>query len=96
MSLPAEQAQPGDLQNWIRREWLIENWVHHVRDVTFREDLHQARTGSGPAVLAALRNTATGYHRTTSHANIARATRQANRRSHDLIHAVTSSYPNTQ
>jgi hypothetical protein len=70
--------------------------VHHVRDVTFREDLHQARTGTGPAVIATLRNTAIGYHRTNGETNIARATRRANRRPHDLITAVTSSYPTTQ
>jgi hypothetical protein len=45
-----------------------------VRDVTFREDLHQARTGTGPAILATLRNTAIGYHRTNGDTNIARAT----------------------
>jgi hypothetical protein len=67
-----------------------------VRDVTFREDLHQARTGTGPAVLATLRNTAIGYHHTTGQTNIARATRRANRRPHDLITAVTSTNPITQ
>ncbi|MEQ4304944.1 ISAs1 family transposase [Plantactinospora sp. B6F1] len=96
VSLPAGQALPRDLQTWIRRHWHIENRLHHVRDVTFREDLHQARTGNGPAILATLRNTAIGWHRTTGATNIARATRQANRRSHDLITAVTSSYPTTQ
>lgn len=68
----------------------------HVRDVTFREDLHQARTGTGPAVIATLRNTAIGYHRTNGDTNIARATRRANRRPHDLITTVTSSYSTTQ
>jgi predicted transposase YbfD/YdcC len=96
VSLPATDAHPADLQDWIRREWLIENRVHHVRDVTFREDLHQARTGTGPAVMATLRNTAIGYHHTTGDTNIARATRRANRRPHDLITAVTSSNPRTQ
>jgi len=96
VSLPAGQALPAELQTWIRRHWHIENRLHHVRDVTFREDLHQARTGNGPAVIATLRNTAIGWHRTTGATNIARATRQANRRSHDLITAVTSSYPTTQ
>ena len=96
VSLPAADAQPADLQDWARREWLIENWIHHVRDVTFREDLHQARTGTGPAVIATLRNTAIGYHRTNGDTNIARATRRANRRPHDLITAVTSSKPTTQ
>jgi predicted transposase YbfD/YdcC len=96
VSLPAGQAPPVDLQTWIRRHWHIENKIHNVRDVTFREDLHQARTGTGPAVIATLRNTAIGYHRTTGATNIARATRQANRRSHDLITAVTSSYATMQ
>jgi predicted transposase YbfD/YdcC len=96
VSLPAGHATARDLQAWIRRHWHIENNLHHVRDVTFREDLHQARTGNGPAVIATLRNTAIGWHRTTGATNIARATRQANRRSHDLITAVTSSYPTTQ
>jgi predicted transposase YbfD/YdcC len=90
VSLSAGQALPRDLQTWIRGHWHIENRLHHVRDVTFREDLHQARTGNGPAVIATLRNTAIGWHRTAGATNIARATRQANRRSHDLITAVTS------
>ena len=96
ISLPTGQALPADLQDWTRREWLIENQVHHVRDVTFREDLHQARTGAGPAILATLRNTAIGYHRINGDTNIARATRRANRRPHDLITAVTSNNPRTQ
>ena len=96
VSLPTGDALPADLQDWIRREWLIENQIHHVRDVTFREDLHQARTGTGPAVIATLRNTAIGWHRTNGDTNIARALRRSNRRSHDLITAVTSSYPTTQ
>lgn len=95
-SLPAADAQPADLQKWARAEWLIENQVHNVRDVTFREDLHQARTGTGPAVMATLRNTAIGWHRIHGEANIARANRRADRRSHDLITAVTSSHPRTQ
>jgi predicted transposase YbfD/YdcC len=95
VSLPAADAQPADLQDWIRRHWHIENRLHHVRDVTFREDQHQARTGTGPAVIATLRNTAIGYHRTQGDNNIARANRRADRRSHDLINAVTSDYPTT-
>jgi predicted transposase YbfD/YdcC len=95
-SLPAAQAHPGDLQDWIRREWHIENKIHYVRDVTFREDSHQARTGNGPAIMATLRNTAIGFHRTSGETNIARATRRANHRPHDLITAVISNDPRTQ
>jgi predicted transposase YbfD/YdcC len=96
VTLPAEHAQPTDLYDWARREWHIENRVHWIRDVTFHEDAHQARTGNGPAVAAVLRNTAIGYHRINGQTNIARATRHADRRSHDLITAVTSNKPTTQ
>nr|WP_238324021.1 ISAs1 family transposase [Salinispora pacifica] len=95
-SLPTPHAQPADLQQWARLEWHIENRLHWVRDVAFGEDAHRARTGTGPAVAAVLRNTATGFHRGNGETNIARATRRANRRPHDLIDAVTSSYPTTQ
>jgi predicted transposase YbfD/YdcC len=96
VSLPAEHAQPDQLQDWARLEWHIENRLHWIRDVTLREDAHQARTGNGPAVAAVLRNTAIGYHRTNGETNIARATRRANRRPHDLINAVTRNNPTTQ
>src|SRR6266536_2258846 len=93
VSLPAEHAQPA---TGARSEWHIENRVHYVRDVTLREDAHQAQTGNGPAVFATLRNTSIGYHRSNGETNIARATRRANHRPHDLIDAVTRSNPTTQ
>ncbi len=96
VSIPAEHAQPADLHDWARREWHIENRLHWIRDVTFREDAHQARTGNGPAVAAVLRNTAIGYHRTNGETNIARATRRADRRPNDLIHALISNNATTQ
>jgi predicted transposase YbfD/YdcC len=96
VSLPAEHAQPVDLQQWARMEWHIENRLHWIRDETFGEDAHQARTGNGPAVAAVLRNTAIGYHRGNGEPNIARAARRANRRSDELVDAVTSRYTTTQ
>jgi len=93
VSLPAAKAQPADLGTWARSEWHIENRLHYVRDGTFREDAHKARTGSGPAVFATLRNTAIGYHHIDGATNIAEATRRANHRPHDLIDAVTTGKP---
>lgn len=90
ITLPAADAQPADLNQWVRRHWHIENRLHWIRDVTFGEDAHQARTSNGPAVAAVLRSTAIGYHRSNGEPNIARATRRANRRPNDLIDAVTS------
>jgi predicted transposase YbfD/YdcC len=76
-SLDYHAADPGLLAIWLRGHWQIENRVHHVRDVTQREDASRIRTGSGPQVLAALRNTATNLARLTGHDNIAAAQRTA-------------------
>ena len=59
-SLPHAQASPGRLADLIRGLWAIENGLHYVRDVTFAEDGSQLRTGTGPQVMACLRNLAIG------------------------------------
>jgi predicted transposase YbfD/YdcC len=74
-SLSVDQAGPGALLTLTRGHWRIENRSHYVRDVTFGEDGSQARCGSVPQVLAALRNTAIGLLRQAGWSNIAAATR---------------------
>ncbi len=69
------QAKPTQLAGWIRDHWSIENKVHWVRDVTYDEDRSQIRTGTGPEVMAALRNAAIGALRLTGVTNIAAANR---------------------
>ncbi len=54
-SLAASQATPAQPAAWIRGHWAIEA-LHHIRDVTHGEDASQIRTGSGPQVMATLRN----------------------------------------
>ena len=78
-SLPAEHARPAQLATWIRGHWKIENQLHWVRDVTYGEDLSQVRTGSGPHVMASLRNLAISILRLAGHANIAQALRHTAR-----------------
>ncbi|MER5456602.1 ISAs1 family transposase [Micromonospora sp. NPDC002389] len=73
--LRVHQAKPAQLAGWIRNHWSIENKVHWVRDVTYDEDRSQIRTGTGPQVMAALRNAATGALRTAGVTNIAAANR---------------------
>jgi hypothetical protein len=58
-NLRAEQTDPAALGGFVRGHWTIENSVHYVRDVTYREDAARARTGNAPAVLAAIRNIVT-------------------------------------
>ena len=55
-SLHSEEADAARLLELVRDHWQIENCLHHVRDVTLREDACRVRKGSAPQVLAALRN----------------------------------------
>ena len=55
-SLPAAATTPAEVERLWRGHWTIENRVHHIRDVAFGEDANQARAGSTPQALAALRN----------------------------------------
>jgi predicted transposase YbfD/YdcC len=63
------------LAAWIRSHWCIENRLHWIRDVTLGEDHSSIRTGAGPQVMAALRNTAINLARLAGHTNIAAAQR---------------------
>jgi predicted transposase YbfD/YdcC len=76
-SLPTDRADASALATLIRRHWMIENGVHHVRDVTFGEDAHRARTGHAPIVLATIRNIITAAIRLSGATNIAAARRTA-------------------
>jgi len=79
ISLPAAQARPDQVAAWIRGHWKIENQLHWVRDVTFGEDASTARTGTGPHVMAAIRNLVISILRLAGHASIAAALRHAAR-----------------
>ncbi|MEU5905325.1 ISAs1 family transposase [Micromonospora sp. NPDC047467] len=73
--LRVHEAKPAQLATWIRGHWNIENKIHWVRDVTYDEDRSQIRTGTGPEVMAALRNAAIGALRAAGTTNIAAANR---------------------
>jgi len=73
-SLPASQATPAQLAAWIRGHWGIEA-LHNIRDVTYGEDASQIRTGSGPQVMATLRNLGIAILKPAGHASIAAACR---------------------
>jgi hypothetical protein len=76
-NLTADQADPDQLAALVRGHWSIENSVHWVRDVTYREDASRARTGNAPAVLAAIRNAVTTALRLAGAVSIAAARRTA-------------------
>lgn len=56
-SLSADRAGPEQLLALVRDHWRIENSLHYVRDVAFREDQTRTQAGHAPQVLAAVRNT---------------------------------------
>lgn len=75
-SLDHRQADPGLLAGWLQDHWGIENRVHHVRDVTHGEDASRIRTGTGPQLMAALRNTDLNLARLRGETNIAASQRR--------------------
>ena len=75
-SAPRSEADAGVLLKWARGHWSIENRSHYVRDVTFGEDASRIRKGSGPEVMAALRNATIGILRLTGATNIAEVLRR--------------------
>jgi predicted transposase YbfD/YdcC len=89
-SLGHRDADPRLLAAWIRSHWTIENCLHWVRDVTEGEDHSSVRTGHGPQVMAALRNTAINIIRLRGETNIAAAHRTFSYRPADVLDALTA------
>jgi predicted transposase YbfD/YdcC len=89
-SLGHRDADPRLLADWIRSHWTIENSLHWVRDVTQGEDHSRVRTGNGPQVMAALRNTAINIIRLRGGTNIAAAHREFSYRPTDVLDALTT------
>ena len=77
-SLFNTQANASRLLSLNRGHWEIENRVHWVRDVTFKEDLSQIRTKSGPRVMATLRNISMSIMRMGGIGNVAKGSRMLN------------------
>jgi predicted transposase YbfD/YdcC len=57
-SLPPAVADAARLLELKRGHWTIENDLHYVKDITFGDDQSLIQVGTGPMVLAVLRDTA--------------------------------------
>jgi predicted transposase YbfD/YdcC len=75
-SLDAREAAPEHIAGYVRGHWTIENKVHWVRDVTFREDSSRVRTGPRPRIMTTLRNLAIGLIRQAGYTKIAATIRE--------------------
>ena len=89
-SVPRRQGDAATLLGWHRGHWGIENRLHWVRDVTMGEDANRTRVGSGPQVLAALRNAAISHLRVLGSTNIAASLRRNAARVVDLVKVLHS------
>ena len=78
-SLTHAQASPARLADLIRGHWAIENGLHYLRDVTFAEDAWKVRAGTGPQVMACLRNLVIGALSHAGPINLAAALRHHSR-----------------
>jgi len=70
----SDTATAADIHAHVRQHWGIENKSHHVRDTTWQEDAQQTYTGSGPQVMATLRNTAASLFRLSGFTKIKKTT----------------------
>jgi len=74
-SLTHAHASPARLADLLPGHWTIENGLHYIRDVTFAEDASQVRAGTGPQVMACLRNLVIGVLGRAGSVNLAAALR---------------------
>jgi predicted transposase YbfD/YdcC len=65
-SLTAEACSPDRLLHLVRQHWHIENRLHYVRDVTFREDACTIRHAKRQRLLASINNLVIGLVRQTA------------------------------
>ena len=85
-SLPPDQATAEVVLALVRGHWIIENRVHHVRDVSYDEDRCRVRTGNLPRNLACLTNLAISIVRLQGRFEYTpQAHRHYARRPHDAV-----------
>jgi hypothetical protein len=61
---------PADLASIVRSHWGIEDRLHWARTWSMTRTATQVRTGSGPGVMASMRNLAIAILRLTGHGSI--------------------------
>jgi predicted transposase YbfD/YdcC len=85
-SLPRTRADAARLLAIIRSHWgVIENGLHWVRDVVWREDRSTISTGHAPQNFAALRNAALACLRADASRNLAATLRSHYRKPQRLF-----------
>ena len=81
-SLSPHKADPARILHLNRGHWSIENSLHYVRDVTFREDHSTIRTSNAPRVFATLKNGIISIRRLLRKTTITKSLRTMSYKSH--------------
>jgi hypothetical protein len=75
-SVPRSEANAGQLLEWVRGHWSIENRSHSVRDINDGRGREPGPHGFRSQVTAAVRNAIIGFLRLTDATKIAEAIRR--------------------
>mgnify|MGYP003551793225 FL=1 len=67
--------KPSFFSKGIRNHWSIENGLHYVKDVTFREDASKIKTGNAPENMSLFRNISINIFKKQKLNNISQAIR---------------------
>ncbi len=92
-SLPSEVASAARLLKLKRGHWQIENGLHYVKDITLGEDRSLIHLGSGPSVMAILRDLCLSLLHHNGQRAIARRLRFHSRHPEHAIALLTSFSP---
>ena len=74
-SLWHKEMSARDFNLWIRGHWKIENSLHWVKDVTFKEDASKIISDNAPHNMSLIRNIAINIFRQNGYTNMAQAIR---------------------
>ena len=69
------EIEASEFNRGIRGHWHIENSLHWVKDVVFKEDASKIRSGNAPENLSLIKNWAMSVFRKNGHRSMAKAVR---------------------
>ncbi len=84
-SLPPETADAPQLLGHKRGHWRVENGLHLVKDVVLGEDRSLLHQGTGPSIMAQLRDSALNLLRLAGHRRIAARLRYHSRHAEAIL-----------
>lgn len=92
-SLPPQAGSAARLLALKRRHWCIENQAHRSKDVNLGEDASLVHAGTGPDILALLRDTALSVLRSVGCRTIASRLRHHSQYPQEAVALVTAPLP---